>query len=63
MSIADEFSIKDLCLCQEHGPEPRLFTMEAKTMEKCGRRERPFVFFLQTLTEECFVKPGTELCF
>lgn len=46
MFIADEFSIKDLCLCQEHGPEPRLFTVEAKT-EKCGRRERPFVFFFR----------------
>lgn len=51
MFIADEFSIRDLCFCQEHGPEPRLSTMEAKT-EKCGKREgyvqeRPFVFLFR----------------
>ena len=52
--IADEFSIRDLCFCQERGPEPRLFPMEAKT-EKCGKREgymgyvqgRPFVFLFR----------------
>lgn len=35
---ANEFSFRDLCFCQEHGPEPRLFTMEARP-EKCGERE------------------------
>lgn len=49
--IADGFSIKDLCFCQEHGPEPRLFTVDART-EKWGKREeyvqeRPFVFLFR----------------
>lgn len=61
--IADEFSIRDLCFCQEHGPEPRLFTMEAKT-EKCGFEEgEAFCVTPQRLTEECLVKPATEPCF
>lgn len=36
--IADKFSIRDLCFCQEHGPERRMFPMVAKT-DKCGKRE------------------------
>lgn len=51
MFFADEFSLRDLRFCQEHGPEPRLSTMEAKT-EKCGKREgyvqeTPFVFLFR----------------
>lgn len=52
--LADKFSIRDLCFCQKHDPEPRLFPIEAKT-EKCGKREwymgpvqgRPFVFIFR----------------
>lgn len=64
--IADEFSVRDLCFCQDHGPEPKLFPTEVKT-EKCGRTEGcmggAFCVSFQRLTGGCLVKPGTELCF